>query len=425
MREIQEFDVFISHVEEDHDIVLPLVDILRFDYSLRVWYDDDKDVMGAGSIRQSIDSGLKRSRCGVVIVSPSSISQAKGYFGEELDVLMAKAHKTNEEVFFPVWVNIDRERVEEFSLVLATKQALRIRKERKDADIPRVAYQLAQWITKSRLTEKIERYGETQQIEAVNKMGTAGFNVLLHLLNDHDIGTRLTAIRKLGEMRDARAIGALFRVIRQITATNILEIRANRDNYLLLVTTTDALTKIGKVAARSLIQALKDECWLVRWVALSALWKAEDPAVVLPLTTRLQDTHVDIRSDAAYVLGDIGDSKAIEPLKVALNDSDERVRVNVKEALDRIKGSADEREKAMLHDLCKAAREASSDLETPLGFVLFDQSDELKRDVAQSLAAKGYIEILTKDYMLRLKKPKGYDFCMKLQAPAYSPVSSV
>jgi hypothetical protein len=75
----------------------------------------------------------------------------------------------------------------------------------------------------------------------------------------------------------------------------------------------------------------------------------------------------------------------------------------------------DEREKAMMQDLCKKARKPSGYLETVLSFQLFDPSDELKRDIADSLQFKGYIERTSKDYTLKLT-PGGYDYCMK-QAP--------
>jgi hypothetical protein len=75
----------------------------------------------------------------------------------------------------------------------------------------------------------------------------------------------------------------------------------------------------------------------------------------------------------------------------------------------------DEREEAMLQELCKKARKPSGYLETVLSFPLFDPHDpsnELKRDIAHSLIDKGYAELTTKDYTLKLTKPKGYDYCM-------------
>lgn len=75
----------------------------------------------------------------------------------------------------------------------------------------------------------------------------------------------------------------------------------------------------------------------------------------------------------------------------------------------------DEREEAMLRELCEKARKPSGYLETVLGFQLFDPHDpsnELKRDIADSLMDKGYVERTSKDYALKLTKPKGYDYCM-------------
>lgn len=79
----------------------------------------------------------------------------------------------------------------------------------------------------------------------------------------------------------------------------------------------------------------------------------------------------------------------------------------------------DEQEESMMRELCKAARKPSGYLETVLSFQLFDphdQSNTLKRDVADSLVDKGYVEITTKDYTLKLTKPKGYDYCMNFFA---------
>lgn len=70
----------------------------------------------------------------------------------------------------------------------------------------------------------------------------------------------------------------------------------------------------------------------------------------------------------------------------------------------------DEREKRMLQELCKTARKPSGYLETVLSFQLFDPRDELKRDVADSLQFKGYVERTTKDYTLKLTRI-GYDYC--------------
>jgi hypothetical protein len=331
-----QWDVFISHAEENHNVVTPLVDMLRFDYHLAVWYDDDETLMG-GSLRKSIDIGLRGSRCGVAIVSRDFISKAEGgsLIEKEFDALIDKDQSADENVFFPVWFKVKEKEVQEFSPILKTIYAFHLPDD-ETRSIAHIANQLAQQIIKSRPAEKADRFGEMQQIEAVNKMGKVGFEILIRLLDDVDVGIHVAAIRSLGESRDVRALEPILQSVRQIRAADIDQIRANKDDYLLLITATEALTLIGAKAVLKLISSLRDAYWLVRWVALTVLWKQNDPLATLPVITMLHDEHINIRRDAANVLGDIGDSQALEPLNIALQDPDQKVSANAKEALSKI-----------------------------------------------------------------------------------------
>src|SRR5665647_136248 len=125
----EEFDVFLSHADEDHDIVSPLVNLLRFEYDLKVWYDDDKALM-RGTLMESIDYGLKNSRCGVVIVSPTYVFKCGGWIGIERAALIRKEHKAHDRVFFPVWFTVTEAEVTQCSPSLATYPALTLREER-------------------------------------------------------------------------------------------------------------------------------------------------------------------------------------------------------------------------------------------------------------------------------------------------------
>jgi TIR domain len=63
-----EFDVFISHASEDKTrFVRPLACELE-KWGLKVWFDESTLKVG-DSLRESIESGLSRSRYGVVIFS--------------------------------------------------------------------------------------------------------------------------------------------------------------------------------------------------------------------------------------------------------------------------------------------------------------------------------------------------------------------
>jgi len=80
------FDVFVSHASEDKEsVVRPLAQAL-VGYGLRVWYDEFELRIG-DSLRRKIDSGIARSRFGIVVLSPAFF--AKGWPQYELDGLVS------------------------------------------------------------------------------------------------------------------------------------------------------------------------------------------------------------------------------------------------------------------------------------------------------------------------------------------------
>ena len=74
-----------------------------------------------------------------------------------------------------------------------------------------------------------------------------------------------------------------------------------------------------------LTKALKDQDEHVRWKAAGALGNMGDTRAVEPLIQTLKD-DVDVRWAAALALGKIGDAKAVEPLIQALKDESSSVR---------------------------------------------------------------------------------------------------
>lgn len=115
-----DFDVFISHASEDKDeFVRPLAEALR-ERELRIWYDEWEVVVG-DRLRQRIEDGLRRSRFGVVVLSPSFF--AKNWPKEELDGLATMEVNDGRDRILPVWLNVDRDAVAAYSLSLAGRAA--------------------------------------------------------------------------------------------------------------------------------------------------------------------------------------------------------------------------------------------------------------------------------------------------------------
>lgn len=117
--EERDYDVFISHASEDKDeVVRPLAIALK-SQGLSVWYDEFEMKIG-DSLRRKIDLGLANSRFGIVVLSKDFIR--KGWTNYELDGIITKS-VTGEQVVLPIWHNITKKEVMDFSPSLADKLA--------------------------------------------------------------------------------------------------------------------------------------------------------------------------------------------------------------------------------------------------------------------------------------------------------------
>lgn len=116
---VKDFDVFISHASEDKDeVVHPLAHALQ-NGGLKVWYDEFELKIG-DSLRRKIDMGLARSRFGVVVLSRSFFG--KGWPNDELDGLVTRS-VSREQIILPIWHDITKQEVVNYSPSLADKLA--------------------------------------------------------------------------------------------------------------------------------------------------------------------------------------------------------------------------------------------------------------------------------------------------------------
>jgi len=113
------FDVFISHASEDKNaVVRPLAAALN-NGGLKVWYDEFELKIG-DSLRRKIDTGLAKSRFGVIVLSRSFFG--KGWTNYELDGLVTRA-VTGEQILLPIWHEITKQELIDYSASLADKVA--------------------------------------------------------------------------------------------------------------------------------------------------------------------------------------------------------------------------------------------------------------------------------------------------------------
>ena len=100
---------------------------------------------------------------------------------------------------------------------------------------------------------------------------------------------------------------------------------------------TDSLAGLGILAIAPLVQALKHEKdGLVKYNAALALTKIGTPAMD-PLLESMDYDDADVRLEATWALGEIGDGRAVEPLVEALSDEDWYVRKQAATSLCNLK----------------------------------------------------------------------------------------
>lgn len=204
---------------------------------------------------------------------------------------------------------------------------------------------------------------------------------LVNAIREDDSFVRISAAMALAEIKDDRAIGPLLAIIKEEPRYRIIIGHAIGkfgepaiDPLLEMLNHSDSKVRYAAATALSdiqnpriiepMIKALEDEDSGVRREAIKALGKQNDPRAVLPLITMLRDSHVSdgamnalieigdpsveplicvldhpnprVRWFAVYALGEIGNRRAINPLKAAMRDNNPTVRFIATTVLFRI-----------------------------------------------------------------------------------------
>jgi hypothetical protein len=119
---LYKYDVFICHASEDKEFVSVLAEALK-NAGIKVWYDDFILSWG-NNLRQTIDGGLKSSEY-VVVVFSKAFFRKKKWTEHELNGLFAQEREGVRDIILPIWYDITREEILEYSPALADKLAKR------------------------------------------------------------------------------------------------------------------------------------------------------------------------------------------------------------------------------------------------------------------------------------------------------------
>ena len=132
------WDVFISHASEDKDTVVRQLAEMLEKLKVKIWYDEFSLKVG-DSLSKSIDDGLQKSKFGIVVISKNFLE--KRWTDYEYRSLLSK-EDNGKKVILPIWHDISKDEVKNFSLYLSDKVAL----ETSKSSINKIALQLIETI---------------------------------------------------------------------------------------------------------------------------------------------------------------------------------------------------------------------------------------------------------------------------------------
>ena len=183
---------------------------------------------------------------------------------------------------------------------------------------------------------------------------------LLAVVDDESADVRRAAIQSVGQIDSSRALPAVIRALEQDTSASVRRVAAWA--LAQLGGGSTAVTKLASVLAKDANAAVREMCaWAlgeleaeeaiaqladtavrdrapsVRETAVWALGEIEANASATTLGAVLDnDTSIAVRRTAAWALGQLDLRTAPRGLVAALNDSDERLRLNASWALSEI-----------------------------------------------------------------------------------------
>ncbi|MBU1681055.1 MAG: HEAT repeat domain-containing protein [Bacteroidetes bacterium] len=171
-------------------------------------------------------------------------------------------------------------------------------------------------------------------------------DALISALDNEVLYVRHLAIRTMGEVNDPRFVEYL---IGKLISEKEWFVRASAADALYnIAATADAPSEIKNKVFEALISVLNDRVEkevdqsLFRESVVITLGKFKDPRAINPLITLLEketkNESTNVRSAIIGVLSDIGDERAIEPLKkLSITDPYDYVRDEATEALEKLK----------------------------------------------------------------------------------------
>ena len=113
---------FISHDSRDKDAIARPIAVGLAGLMCPVWFDEFSLRVG-DRLRESIERGLREARKCVLVITPNFIGN-RGWTREEFNAIFTRELVESADVILPVWHDVTRDQVFEFSPVLADRFAV-------------------------------------------------------------------------------------------------------------------------------------------------------------------------------------------------------------------------------------------------------------------------------------------------------------
>jgi HEAT repeat protein len=165
-------------------------------------------------------------------------------------------------------------------------------------------------------------YAAVDLLQAIEKMGDAAVDPLIHALEDKEGTVRKFAATLLGNVGDPRAIEPL--------GMRLYDLHHDVGRAA-----AESLAKFGSPALDILIEALSHPEMWIRIHSMIALSRIRDPRVALVLLEMLHDPEREVKKQVIAVLGELKDGRVLPALQeIASNRADRELSMLAKQSLN-------------------------------------------------------------------------------------------
>lgn len=120
--ELEKPMAFISHDSKDKALIAKPIAKGLSSRLCTVWYDEYSLKVG-DSLRESIEKGIKEAKKCVLVITPNFLSNS-GWSKKEFSSIFTREVLFQENIILPIWYNVEKKEVYEYSPDLADKYAL-------------------------------------------------------------------------------------------------------------------------------------------------------------------------------------------------------------------------------------------------------------------------------------------------------------